>query len=337
MSSKILTISIASYNAEKDIAKCLDSFTASNVLDKLDIIVINDGSSDNTSKIAHDYERKYSSIRVVDKSNGGHGSTINSGIIGAVGKYFRIVDSDDWVDPVELDKFVNYLENCNADIVFTPYQTVDSLDKSVIKTYDNFHCNFCYYEETDINFIDDQTVLAMHAMTFKTSCIKKVGPIIDEHCFYVDTEYCFYPFAFAKSFIFINCNVYKYSIGSQNQSVSINNLIKRRNEHAHVVKSLCQYYLKNKSSVHKSVRSLMYRYLKNLISFQMYLYIVSNSREAKKELIEFDKYLTTEEFSTLNCLNSFKNRFGYLILKLTKFTTYSFFSALYAWYKKKCL
>lgn len=335
MSNKILTVSIASYNAEKDISRCLDSFIASNVLEKLDIIVVNDGSSDNTSKIAHDYEDKYSSIRVVDKSNGGHGSTINTGIIEAEGKYFRIVDSDDWVDPIELNKFVNYLENCNADIVFTPYQTVNSLDKSIIKTYDNFHCNVSLYEETDINFIDKKTLLAMHAMTFKTSCIKKVGPIIDEHCFYVDTEYCIYPLSFAKSFVFINSNVYKYSIGSQNQSVSINNLIKRRNEHARVVKSLCQYYLKNKLSVHKTVRNLIYRYLKNLISFQMYLYVVSNSSDAKREMIEFDRYLSVIGFSTFNCLNSIKNKFGYLILKLTKFTTYSLFSSLYVLYKKK--
>ncbi len=329
MSPKILTISIASYNAEKDISKCLDSFVASNVLDKLDIIVVNDGSSDNTSKIAHDYAGKYPSIKVIDKLNGGHGSTINSGIIGAVGKYFRIVDSDDWVDPIELQKFVNYLENCNADVVFTPYQTVDSLDKSIIETYDNFHCDVNNNVETDIDHIDERTALAMHAMTFKTSCIQKIGPIIDEHCFYVDTEYCIYPLVFAKSFIFIDCNVYKYSIGSQNQSVSIKNLIKRRNEHARVVKSLCQYYIKNRMSVHKNVRSLIYRYLKNLISFQMFLYIVSNSREAKHELIDFDRYLRTVELSPFLCLNSLKIKFGYLFLKLTKFKFYSLLSALY--------
>lgn len=329
MSPKILTISIASYNAEKDISKCLDSFVASNVLDKLDIIVVNDGSSDNTSKIAHDYACKYPSIKVIDKLNGGHGSTINSGIIGAVGKYFRIVDSDDWVDPIELQKFVNYLENCNADVVFTPYQTVDSLDKSIIETYDNFHCDVNNNVETDIDHIDERTALAMHAMTFKTSCIQKIGPIIDEHCFYVDTEYCIYPLVFAKSFIFIDCNVYKYSIGSQNQSVSIKNLIKRRNEHVRVVKSLCQYYIKNRMSVHKNVRSLIYRYLKNLISFQMFLYIVSNSREAKHELIDFDRYLRTVELSPFLCLNSLKIKFVYLFLKLTKFKFYSLLSALY--------
>lgn len=115
MTEKILTISIASYNAEKDLPKCLDSFVESNVLDKLDIIVINDGSSDNTSKIAHNYADKHSSIRVIDKLNGGHGSTINCGIVSAKGKYFRIVDSDDWIDPNELEKLVKYLEKSNVD------------------------------------------------------------------------------------------------------------------------------------------------------------------------------------------------------------------------------
>lgn len=335
MTEKILTISIASYNAEKDLPKCLDSFVDSNVLDKLDIIVINDGSSDNTSKIAHNYADKHSSIRVIDKLNGGHGSTINCGIVSAKGKYFRIVDSDDWIDPNELEKLVKYLEKSNVDVVFTPYQTVDVLDKAVIETIDNFHCCVDFAEEKNISVISENTLLAMHAMTFKTSCIKEVGPIIDEHCFYVDSEYFIYPLVFARSFVFLNYNVYKYSIGSLKQSVAINSMIKRRDEHLKVVKSVIQYYKNNEDRVEKSVKNLIYRNLKKLIAFQIYLYIISNSNEAKNELIDFVRYLETEKFSPLSCLDSIKNKFGFMILKLTKFTAYTLLSTFFIHNKKK--
>lgn len=101
---KILTVSIAAYNADWCLKKCLDSFIASKYLDLLDIIVVNDGSKDNTAAIASEYVKKFSaSIRLINKENGGHGSTINTSIDNAMGKYFKIVDSDDWVDTEALD------------------------------------------------------------------------------------------------------------------------------------------------------------------------------------------------------------------------------------------
>ena len=131
--NKILTISIASYNAEKDIPRCLDSFIQTTVFDKLDIIVVNDGSSDNTSQVASEYAKKYpNSIRVVDKENGGHGSTINTGITYAKGKYFKIVDSDDWVNKDGLEDLVSYLENNDIDLVINPFHTINYSDHKMI-------------------------------------------------------------------------------------------------------------------------------------------------------------------------------------------------------------
>ena len=121
---KILTISIAAYNAENYIAKCLDSLIKSKYLEQLDIIVVNDGSRDRTSQIAHQYSNKYDSIRVIDKENGGHGSTINTSISLAEGKYYKVLDSDDAFDTCELDKLVVFLTESDVDLVLTNYHKI---------------------------------------------------------------------------------------------------------------------------------------------------------------------------------------------------------------------
>ena len=88
---KLLTIAVPAYNAEQHLSKCLDSICREDILDRLQIIIINDGSSDGTSILAHHYEKRFpQSIQVIDKENGGHGSGINAAIMYASGKYFLV-------------------------------------------------------------------------------------------------------------------------------------------------------------------------------------------------------------------------------------------------------
>ena len=99
MNEKILTVTIPSYNVEAYLEDCLESFVNSEVMDDIEVLIVNDGSSDNTAKIAQRYVDKYeNTFRLINKENGGHGSTINTGVREAKGKYFKVVDGDDWVD-----------------------------------------------------------------------------------------------------------------------------------------------------------------------------------------------------------------------------------------------
>ena len=99
MDEKILTVTIPSYNVEAYLEDCLESFVNSEVMDDIEVLIVNDGSSDNTVKIAQRYVDKYeNTFRLINKENGGHGSTINTGVREAKGKYFKVVDGDDWVD-----------------------------------------------------------------------------------------------------------------------------------------------------------------------------------------------------------------------------------------------
>ena len=131
---KILSVSVAAYNVEKFIKQNLDSFTNSEVKEKIEVLVTDDGSKDNTPQIVKEYEQKYPGVvRLIQQPNAGPGSTINSGLKNATGKYFRMVDGDDWVKTENLKLYIDYLENSEADMVVTNYYTYNDSNGDIEK------------------------------------------------------------------------------------------------------------------------------------------------------------------------------------------------------------
>ena len=122
---KILSVSIASYNVEKFIRKALDSCCVPEIMDRLEVLVVNDGSTDSTLEIAREYEEKYpQTFRVIDKKNGGYGSTVNASIKAATGKYFRLLDGDDWFDRDGLVNFIEELTAAEEDMIVAQFKRV---------------------------------------------------------------------------------------------------------------------------------------------------------------------------------------------------------------------
>ena len=289
---KILTISIAAYNAESDISRCLDSLINSGVLEKLDVVVVNDGSKDQTSKIVKEYVEKYKdSIHMIDKENGGHGSTINSSIKVAEGKYYKILDSDDWVDSNNLAKLVCYLEANNVDLVLNPYHEVAYSDHSVKKMVEMERNQLEYEIKYDIKKLSEKCVLFMHSLTFKTDVIKKMGSIIDEHCFYVDMEYSIFPMLYVRNFVYLDYSVYQYLLGSQTQSMNIQNMIKRREQHLKVIKRLIEFYNNNESKLCINLRNIIRLRIKYAVYQQYKNYFSMSEKNALLEVKKFDSWL----------------------------------------------
>ncbi len=287
---KILTISVAAYNAENDLRRCLDSMVETIVAEKLEIIVVNDGSKDNTLLVAKEYEAKFPDIiRVIDKENGGHGSTINASIKIATGKYYKIVDSDDWVDKKGIESLVKKLENIDADLVLNPYQDIDAKtlkQKNLINPYsDNAQIGVVQ----SINNIDD-IVIYMHSTTFKTQLLKQMGPIIDEHCFYVDMEYTLFPLKYVQNYICFDFPVYQYLLGTATQSMNKNNLIKRREQHLKVTKRIIQYYEEIKTDSESGIQKIVLRRVRLALLNQYKIYFNMNSYESRKEIKKFDEW-----------------------------------------------
>ena len=246
---KILSISIAAYNAEKFINQCLDSFVESSVIDKLDIMVIDDGGTDRTKEITYEYIEKYpDSIRFIHKENQGPGSTVNVGIKNAKAKYFRMVDGDDWVNSKSMADYIFYLENYDVDMVCTHFCCVD--DKTG-EQQNQIMSNIQFNEIMSFDSIASNIQLEMHNTTFKTD---KVKDIILDNGFYTDVEYLLLPTDKIQTFVALDLIIYMYRTSLDTQSMNINSLRKNIKMHEDVINTLLNHYKKmidNKISAEK--------------------------------------------------------------------------------------
>ena len=299
MTDKVLSVSVAAYNAEKDIGRCIDSLVGSSVADRLDIIIVNDGSTDDTREIAEAYEKQYPGIvRVVNKENGGHGSTINAGILAATGKYFRPVDADDWVDREGVEKLVHVLEKTEADLVLNPFHVVDA------KTMDRINLVQPFLDEKvpedvrpgsartmDETAFLDRVILYMHSVTWRTEVVKRTGPVIDEHCFYVDMEYVLYPLQYAGTWTYFDFPVYQYLVGTSTQSMNRDNLIRRRDQHLRVTKNLIMFYENRKGSFSAGAEVMILHRLRLAVLSQYNIYLNMNPSESREEIKDFSHWV----------------------------------------------
>ena len=247
--NKLLSILIPVYNTEKYLPKCLDSLVASKYLDSLDIIVVSDGSPDNSLKIAQNYQERYPSVfNVIDKPNGGHGSTINRGIKEAKGKYFRVLDSDDWFDTTEFDRYLDQLSKLDVDMVLTDY-TKQFVYNGQTELYTNSYLSVGKLynpDELDYSKIPGDRFITMAKATFALSVLKASGLSLYEHCFYVDVQFALFVYQYVKSFVYLDCNVYMYFIGRPEQSMSIEGYKRHYKDHTMVMLS-CGKYIKEHS------------------------------------------------------------------------------------------
>ena len=288
--AKELSISIAAYNMEKYIAETLDSIVSSNSLDQLEVFIVNDGSSDNTTNIVKRYVDKYpSTFILIDKDNGGWGSTVNSGLARATGRYFKLLDGDDLVQYI--DSFIEYIKGLNADVIITPYKTfledteVEELHGSVSKQQLNL--------VQDIDSVRFDDIIAMHSCTFKTECIKNRYDIT-EHCFYTDVEYVLKSMLNVSSIAFVDIPLYRYRIGRAGQSVSADGYRKHFLEHLKVLKGLLQIY-KN-SNLSGTIYDVFNKQLTNMVDHQYYIFLVLDPTAEHAEMMENYDMLIKQDY-----------------------------------------
>lgn len=229
----ILTVIIPAYNVASTIERCLDSMIDNRISGLVEIIVVNDGSEDNTEYIVQKYCQKFSYIKLISKKNGGHGSTLNTGIVNACGKFIRIVDGDDYLDTFNFVQSVLALKNIEADIVCMPYQRVEM--NSLESTYFNFP-DFEPYFVHDINSIDSSKLyIALAATCFSRQLLRRACIRFLEHTSYVDVMLNIIPIIYLKTIVMLPFDVYRYVVGNSEQSISEDNMSKRYKEHEKVI------------------------------------------------------------------------------------------------------
>lgn len=314
--NKILSMVVPGYNIEMYIDDLMSSILASEYLNEIEVLIIDDGSTDCTKKIGDKYHSEYPDIvYCYSKENGGHGSTLNYGIPLCKGKYIRAIDGDDWFDTVELDKTIRALKNTEADIVATGYVIVNidegTKRKMIPKGYD-YNKAYDFYE-----ICDKLDSIEYHSIIYKNSIINKNYKKLDENCFYVDCEYILYPLVNVQTVLFLETTPYMYRVGTVNQSVNIKNRIKNRDMMKRVILSLITYYeslesLQLQKYVEKRINSLIVTYHSVLIKM--------NSVMGKKELQQFDNILKCDH-------KEFYNRVQVRI-KLLRLTGYNVYYVL---------
>ncbi len=234
--SKLLSICIPSYNMEQYLHRCVDSMLVDEVLEQLEIIIVNDGSKDSTLAIANDYKQRYpQSVVVIDKPNGHYGSCINASLKIATGKYFRIVDADDWVDSQALVTLVHTLETLDVDCVCTRYAICwEGNDNVEIQTFEA-----PFNTTLDLNqFILPNKCFHMHCLTYSTILLKRIGYVQTEGVCYTDLEYVYVPLSCARNIFFIDITLYQYLLGRDGQTVDGRELINNNSHYIKVLESL---------------------------------------------------------------------------------------------------
>jgi glycosyltransferase involved in cell wall biosynthesis len=316
---KLMSVVIPSYNVEKFLRTTLDSFIIPKIMERLEVIIVNDGSKDSTLNIAKEYELRYpNTFQVVDKINGGHGSTINKGLELASGKYFKVVDGDDWVDKKALENLLNKLENYDQDIVATNYCKVEDDSGKMV----NVRFNGVEYEKT-FNFkeiFDKVNSIEFHSILYRTEILQKNNIKIDENSFYVDVEYILMPLRYVEKIIFIDEYLYMYRIGRLGQSISYDSLIKNRFQHKRVMLNSYYYILSRDTNIDNIKKRYILRRLKRMAEQQYIIELMmDDTKLMKRELMVLDREIKEQMPDIYNDLASVRKCIK--VLRVTKFTS----------------
>ena len=285
---------------------CVDSLLPGG--DEVEIIIVNDGSTkDNTLGVARELEAKYPGIvKVVDKPNGGHGSAVNYGLKNATGMYFKVVDSDDWVDSEAYPKVLETLRSFS-----TPENQIDMLLSNFI--YDKQgakHKKVMEYRKVipvGEVFTWDKCkkfpvgkYILMHSIIYRTEVLRQSKLELPEHTFYVDNIFAFAPFPYVKKLYYLDVNFYHYFIGRDDQSVNEAVMIKRIDQQLRVNYIMDEEYRRSAEILNqnKGLKNYMYAYLEIITVISSIMCILSKDKENLAKKDKLWDYLKKEDPET---------------------------------------
>ncbi len=285
---KLISFVIPCYNSSKFMSKALDSIL--NVKGDIEVIIVNDGSSDTTLDVAKSFEKKYPKIvKVIDKENGGHGSGVNAGLKLANGKYFKVVDSDDWLDSASLEKVLNVLKKEDVDMLIANY-VYEKEASSKEMNYLGILPENKVFNWSEIKKFPISKYLLMHSVIYKTKILRDIKLELPEHTFYVDNIFVYYPLPHIKTMYYLNVPLYRYFIGRIDQSVNEKNMIKRINEQLKVNKLMIDFF-DPLSIENKKLQEYLIHYLDIMITVSSILLKIDNTKESKEKITGLWNYL----------------------------------------------
>jgi len=296
---KILSIIVPAYNISSHIDRCVPSYTKCKKIDEIEILFINDGSRDDTVEKLMPFVRTYpDSMYILNKENGGHGSVINLGIQKAVGKYFKVVDGDDWIESENLDQLIDDLKKIDADLAVNPYYKESQITgrRTLCGTWKVKKNTLFLFEQLPKDIFGIQ----LHEWTIKTKILKDNEIRLTEKCYYDDFEYITYPIPFIKTVLFFDYPIYDYLVDQASQSVSDINVFKNSHMNKKIIFDTIEYYLKHKPNDKRADKYFIdtivngckqhYNiYLRNFKNANAYKMFMDFDKDLKKYIDFYDK------------------------------------------------
>jgi len=285
---KILTVSIAAYNVGKYIRLTLDSLMIPEIMDKLEVFVIDDGGNDDTLSIANEYAEKYpETVFPVHKENGGYGSTVTWSVEHANGKYFKLLDGDDWFTSENLPALISRMEASDADAFVT--NTAQAVEE------EGSHDMYDFIRPLDgkkmlINEAENNPVVAMWAYAFRTEVVKKRFRPLPLHTLYTDQLFVMYSLSGVKTIEYFGDVIYNWRIGRDEQSNSVNSIRKHYQEVIDVADMINAFYTEFKGVGNTRNQKYMLKragaYYSNSVAMLLKL---EKSKDNKKLITDWEK------------------------------------------------
>lgn len=282
---KLITFAVPCYNSAAYMEHCVQTLLHGG--EEVEIIIVNDGSKDETAAIADRYQAEYPTIvKAVHQENGGHGEGVNQGIRNATGLYFKVVDSDDWLDTVALDKLLTQLrifaqmEN-PVDLVVANYvyEHVEDNTQKVMNYKSVLPENRIFGWDEVGTFKSSQFIL-MHAATYRTQILRDSGVVLPKHTFYVDNVYVYTPLPLVKTMYYMDIDLYRYFIGRADQSVTEENMIRRIDQQLRVTRIMINAYdIREVQKTNKRLAAYMYHFISMMIMICNIYLLMSGTEE----------------------------------------------------------
>lgn len=304
---KLLSVAIPCYNSQEYMSHAIETLLTGK--EDMEIIIVNDGSKDKTKEIADEYEKKYPGIiKAIHQENGGHGEAVNTGLKHATGLYFKVVDSDDWVNEEALQQILHVLrkiveDRVELDALFSNYVYENAtLNKQKVMDYKTaFPKNRLFTWKDTAHFKQSQFII-MHSVIYRTQLLKDCGLRLPKHTFYVDNIYVYQPLPNVKTMYYMDVDFYRYFIGRDDQSVNEKVMISRIDQQIRVTKLMVECYdiLQIKD---RKLRNYMVKYLAMMMTISSVFLIKSGTDEhleKKQELWEYLKNYDMELYKEVN-------------------------------------
>ena len=281
---KLITFTVPCYNSAAYMDHCISTLLPAG--EDAEIILVDDGSTDETGAIADRYAEQYPElVRVIHQENGGHGEGVNQGMIHATGLYFKVVDSDDWLDGPSLQRLMALLRSFAEreepiDLILTNYvyEHVEDNTQRVVRYRNALPIEKVFTWEEAGNFTATKFI-TMHAAVYRTDVLRRSKLSLPRHTFYVDNVYVYQPLPSVKRLYYLDVDMYRYFIGRADQSVTEENIIRRIDQQIRVTKIMADAHdLELLEQRCKRLAQYMYHYLSIMVMI-CNIYLMMSGRE----------------------------------------------------------